>query len=96
MVAQQNDPEDSEDEENTSSFFDEQVLNRVRSIKNSNRETIDGMDTSIAGIQSELESIKSSLKSLPKEERRLMTVLVARSIRRSLREILLEQVDTSD
>lgn len=78
------------------SFFDQQLFDRVRSIKQVEQDNVEEMDASIARIQNEFESLKTALKSLPKEERRLMTVLVTRSIKRSLREILLEQVRATD
>lgn len=97
MAAEHNEQNQSEDgSRDASSFYDQQLFERVRSIKEGEQDQIDEMDASIARIQDELESLKTALETLPEQERRLMTVLVARSIKRSLREILLEQSGATD
>ncbi len=73
------------------SFFNEQLLDQIREMKEDREEVLDKIDQEIGEVQKQLSRLEEQLLTFPPEDRKLMTVLVARSIKRAMREILLEE-----
>lgn len=87
-------PEFDGDLEQGPFFMDEQLFRRFRQLKKDHEGTVAEIDQSISDVKRQLGILRDRLNEFKPGKRKLMTVLIARSIERSLREILLEDTES--
>lgn len=74
-------------------FMNEELFQRFRQLKDERLEAVSDVDESITQIQQTLMDLRDHLEEFSPEEQNLMSVLIARSIKRSLRELLIQDTD---